>query len=322
MWGNSVIGMKKLLFKLMEYFPWMEVWAQCIYAGLDQNRRAKIKKYAKANSSSIEEKVSVSELADEIRKLGIKKGDLVMVHSSMGGLKNLSGSPADLISALLEILGDEGTLAMAAFPHYKEKDVIEIEHEKYFVYDVKHTGVSTGLLPMVFCKTQGVVRSSCPMNTIAVHGKLAEDMLQNEDKSDLVHGESSAWNYLVQQHAKVLYLGLEVIEADTIVHVVEDVMDADWPIENWYVKQNYIVKDGSKEKKVTLRVRDGFWHRYFTAHYSGRLMQNNNFVEKRNVKGIKLELVKDAGEYVEFLIQQAKKGRLLYRIPKKYWKKG
>ena len=314
--------MKKILFKLMEFFPLLEVWAQCIYAGLNQEKRAKIKKYVKTVSDSNEEKVSISELANEIKKLGIQKGDLVMVHSSMGGLKNLSGSPAELISAILEILGDEGTLAMAAFPHYKDKDVLEIENEKYLVYDVKHTGVSTGLLPMVFCKTQGVVRSSCPMNTIAVCGKLAEDMLKNEDKSDLAHGEFSAWNYLAEQHAKVLYLGLEVIEADTIVHVVEDVMDADWPIENWYVKQKYIVKDGPKEKKVTLRVRDGFWHRYFTAHYSGRLMQNNHFVEKRNVKGIKLELVKDAGEYVDFLMQQAKKRRLLYRIPKKYWKKG
>ena len=313
--------MKRILFKLMEYIPQLEVLAQCIYAKLDQGKRSKIKNYVKASADLTDEKVSIPEIVEVIKAFGVKEGDLVMVHSSMNGLKNLTGSPAALIAAILEIIGPEGTLAMAAFPNYKESDHLERDGRDYWVYDAKRTGISTGLLPMVFCKMKEVIRGKCPMNTIAACGKLAEDMLRDEGKDDLAHGNNSAWNYLVQHHAKVLYLGLEVIEADTIVHVVEDVMDSDWPIENWYVEQNYIVRDGVSEKNVTMRVRDGFWHRFFTAHYSGRLMRKNHFVEKANICGIKIELIKDVNEYVIFLMQQAKKGRILYKIPKKYWKR-
>lgn len=313
--------MKGMLLKLMEYFPLLEVWAQCVYAGLGQKQRAKIKKYVKEKGSTPKEKVSIPEIMTELKKMGIEKGDILMIHSSMDGLKSLSGSPAELLSAIMELLGEEGTLAMAAFPHYKDNDVCEVEGKKYIIYDVKRTGVSTGLLPMVFCKMRGVKRSECPMNTVAVWGKHAEEMLQNEDKSDLVHGECSAWHYLAKSHAKILYLGLKVIEADTIVHVAEDIMDEDWPIAHWYEEQNYIIKDRNREKNRTFRIRNGYWHRYFTAQYSGRLMRKHNFIESRDYKGITLEMIKDAGEYVEFLMHQAQKGKLLYRIPRKYYKR-
>ncbi len=313
--------MKKLLFKVMEYFPFIEVLAQCIYARMSENKRGCIKKYVKKSDISIKEKVSTVELMEVIRSLGIKTGDLVMIHSSIGGLGNYSGSPVELINALFELVGKEGTIAMAAFPHYKERDETEIEGEKYTIYDPKKTGVSTGLLPLVFCKMRGVTRSKIPVNSIAVWGKCAADMLKNEEITDLAHGRNSGWNYLVKHHAKILYIGLEVIEADTIVHVVEDLMDTDWPISNWYISQKFLVRDEGEEKKIDLRVRDGFWHRFFVAHYSGRLMEKNHFVKKDNIKGIKLELVEDAGVYIDYLLQQAQRGRLLYRIPKRYWKK-
>lgn len=313
--------MRKLLFRLMEFFPRLEVLAQCIYARMDEKKRGQIKKYVKRTGTSAGEKVSTVELINGIKALGIKAGDLVMIHSSMGGLGNFAGSPAELINALLDLVGEEGTVAMAAFPHYKENDKIEIEGEQYTIYDTKRTRVSTGLLPMVFCKMQGVIRSKIPMNSIAVWGKFAADMFRNEEMADLAHGKYSGWNYLVEHHAKILYIGLQVIEADTIVHVVEDLMDADWPVDNWYLSQKYLVRDGENERKVNMRVRDGYWHRYFVAHYSGRLMKKNNFVKKNSIKGIKLELVEDAGTYVDFLMQQAQRGKLLYRIPRKYWKK-
>ncbi len=321
MWRHYTIIMKKLLFKLMEYFPFIEVFAQCVYAQMDENKRGRIKKYVKETHMSAGEKVSTVELMEGIRSLGINAGDLVMIHSSMGGLGNYAGSPVELINALLDLVGEEGTVAMAAFPHYKGKDKTEIEGEEYTIYDTKRTGVSTGLLPLVFCKMQGVLRSKIPVNSIAVRGKCAVDMLKDEEKSDLVHGEYSGWNYLVEHHAKILYIGLEVIDADTIVHVVEDLMDNVWPVDNWYIRQKYLVRAEGEEKKIDLRVRDGFWHRFFVAHYSGRLMRKNHFVKKDNIKGIKLELVEDAGLYIDFLLQQAQRGRLLYRIPRRYWKK-
>lgn len=305
----------------MEYFPLLEVLAQCIYAELDSSKRTGIKKYVESEKTVSVRNISVSEIVDGIKEMGVREGDIVLIHSSMGGLKSLNGSPAELIDGIMKVLGEEGTLAMAAFPHFKEKDYIEKEGVKYILYNVKKTGVSTGLLPMVFCKMQGVRRSCCPMNSVAAWGKLADEMLQNELQNDLVHGVGSAWHYLAEHHAKVLYLGLRIIDADTIVHVVEDVMDTEWPIEDWYERNAYIIKNGQQEKEVMLRVRRGFWHRFFVAHYSGRLIRKNQFALKKDIGRIHLELVKDVGEYVDFLKNEACSGRLLYRIPRRYWKR-
>ncbi len=313
--------MKKVLYKLMRIFPWLEVLAQCVYANLDQNKRKVIKGKIQTHQVALEKNVQLEEVLQTIREFGIKKGDLVMVHSSMNGLMQLDATPMQLIEGLLELVGEEGTLAMAAFPRYKVQNDIILDGETYTKYDVKRTGISTGMLPMIFCKCKGVRRSKCPMNSIAVKGKLADEMLRTEMDTDLVHGRKSAWGYLKEHHAKILYLGLPITDADTIVHAAEDFLDEEWPIADWYEKSNYIIVNGNEEERVTFRVRKGFWHRFFTAQYSGKILDKNDFVQRRNIRGVEVELLNDADLYVEYLINQAKKGKMLYRIPKRYWKK-
>src|SRR5690554_1270052 len=54
---------------------------------------------------------------------GVKKGSLVVVHSSYGNLKPLSLSPSEINDELIKLVGDSGTLAMPVIRAFKEDDL-------------------------------------------------------------------------------------------------------------------------------------------------------------------------------------------------------
>ena len=50
----------------------------------------------------------------ELEELGVGKGDIVLVHSRMSSLGWIVGGPQAVILALLETVGEEGTIVMPA----------------------------------------------------------------------------------------------------------------------------------------------------------------------------------------------------------------
>lgn len=313
--------MRLLLFKLMEMFPITEVWARKLYKLLNKHRKS-MKRLANGRNIVVDKKPHLfADIINAVKSLGVEKGDILIVHSSMDRLKAVDAVPNQYIDALLELVGQEGTLVFPAFPHFRDQDKYKNGPEELYIYNPKKTPSWTGLLPNVFCRYSGVIRSECPFNPLAALGKHAQEMFSGELLDDLAHGKASAWAYCVDKRAKILYLGLNVTDADTIVHVAEDVMDEEWPIHDWYEKKSFLVKRSTGDQVITIRCRRAFWHQYFTAQYSGRIIRKNGFIKERTVEGIPVGLIGDSKEFVSFLIEQARHRKLFYQIPNKYWKK-
>ncbi len=55
------------------------------------------------------------EVSDQLRKLGVEKGGVLLVHSSFRAARPIEGGPAGLIDALRDALGPEGTLVMPSW---------------------------------------------------------------------------------------------------------------------------------------------------------------------------------------------------------------
>ena len=51
----------------------------------------------------------------KFKELGIKEGDVILVHSSFNSLGNISNDPDEVINALLTVLGKNGTLIVPTF---------------------------------------------------------------------------------------------------------------------------------------------------------------------------------------------------------------
>lgn len=61
-----------------------------------------------------ETKVAVTrrDIVDALRRLGVSRGDVVLVHSSLKSLGYVEGGADTVIQAFLEAVGEEGTLVM------------------------------------------------------------------------------------------------------------------------------------------------------------------------------------------------------------------
>ncbi len=53
-----------------------------------------------------------SEITDALKNVGLGSGDLVMVHTSLGKIGYVCGGAQTVIEALIEIVGQNGTIVM------------------------------------------------------------------------------------------------------------------------------------------------------------------------------------------------------------------
>ncbi len=59
--------------------------------------------------------LSRAELADQLRRLGVEEGGVLLVHTSFRAVRPVEGGPVGLIDALGDALGPEGTLVMPSW---------------------------------------------------------------------------------------------------------------------------------------------------------------------------------------------------------------
>jgi aminoglycoside N3'-acetyltransferase len=57
-----------------------------------------------------------SKIEDGLRQLGLTRGDAVEVHSSLSNFGWVEGGAATVVDALMNIVGNEGSLVMSAYP--------------------------------------------------------------------------------------------------------------------------------------------------------------------------------------------------------------
>lgn len=56
--------------------------------------------------------ITRSRLVEDLKKLGVSSGDVIMLHASVKSVGWIVGGPDRVIQALLDVLGEEGTLMM------------------------------------------------------------------------------------------------------------------------------------------------------------------------------------------------------------------
>jgi len=141
--------------------------------------------------------ISIDEFAWRIEKLGIKKGDTLIVHSAWRECYSLKANPYEVIDRLIKIIGNSGTLLMPCYGHDKT----------YF--DVNNTKSYAGALSEVFRNYPGVVRSEFPDSAMCGYGVSAENILSTHENSKYAFDNYSPYYRAMQEFdAKVLLLGM------------------------------------------------------------------------------------------------------------------
>lgn len=185
---------------------------------------------------------------EQLKALGITKGDVLLVHSSMKALKT-KRTPEEVIRDIQEVLTPEGTLMIPTLTY----DNVNSESP---VFDVIHTEPCMGLVPTRFLKMDGVVRSMHPTSSIAVWGANAKEFAQAHILDETPVGSHSPIMQLPRLQGKILFIG-KLLHKCTFMHGVEEVVGAPYCLNK--ETTHYILKDENGE---TIE-RDLYAHNFY-----------------------------------------------------------
>lgn len=260
-----------------------------------------------------------------IEGLGIKNGDILIVHSSMDGLRKMDVGKEEAVGFLRDLVGPDGTLVMPAYPAFKKKPVrvsFDEEIEEARKYNPDKTIAWTGILPNYLCTLEGARRSLFPIDTLAAIGRDADAMMEGNLNGRISHGKLTAWDYCYQRHARVLYFGIGPAYCISELHVYEDMNPEEWPIKGWYKSQKFFITNGNETTEFTCRARKIFWDQYMTTNYGIARLIKNGLMRFDNVEDTPIGFLPDLYAMTDFVGESVKKkGDLLFwKIPRKYWK--
>jgi len=150
-----------------------------------------------------------------LMRLGLKKGDMVGVHSSLSSFGHVEGGADTVIEALLETVGERGSVVMSTHSANLSEDKRTSEMIalgiswlfKILPYDPDKTRVTTGIIPETFRKEKGVVRGLHPSLSIAASGPKAEIL-------------SEGWHRLLELDGFILLIGVG-LDRCTAMHLAE-----------------------------------------------------------------------------------------------------
>ena len=133
-------------------------------------------------------KFSPDDVTKAMMRAGMKRGSVVMIQSSWGEFYNCTGTPQELIEAILQTIGPEGTLCMAAMP--------VALHGKPF--DVVNTPTRAGWLAECFRRYPGVKRSINVRHSVCAIGPQADYLLGEHHLGETAWDEKSPYYKLSQ----------------------------------------------------------------------------------------------------------------------------
>lgn len=154
-------------------------------------------------------------LRQDLQRLGIRAGDMVMVHAAMSTVGPLLNGPDALIGALLDAVGADGTLIAYTDWDGAYDSLLDAKgrvppewrpHVPAFDPATSRAARDNGILAEFIRTTPGAYRSDNPGASVAAIGARAA-WLTADHPLDYGYGEGSPLAKLVQAGGKVLMVG-------------------------------------------------------------------------------------------------------------------
>jgi aminoglycoside 3-N-acetyltransferase len=177
-------------------------------------------------------------IAAELRGLGLKAGDRVVVHSSLRAVGRAAGGPEAVVDAFLDVLGPGGTLMVPTFTYTTTRFQPALEPAR------------TGALAEAVRRRDDAVRSLHPTHSVAVLGPEAQALCAGHENLAATD-RGTPLDRLADAGGLVLLLGVGHI-ANTTVHVGEFRAGMSYlvlmPRSDWPRAHQIIGADGSERR--------------------------------------------------------------------------
>jgi len=181
-----------------------------------------------AQSASV---VTVRSLVDDLRKLGLQRGQTILVHSSLRSLGWVCGGAQAVVQALLQAVGTEGTIMVPTnSSHLSDPKTWEcppvpqewwqIIRDTMPAYDVNLTPTrDMGAIVDAFRHVPGALRSDHPQVSFSAVGPKAAQLTADHSLTAFL-GEGSPLSKLCGLDGWVLLLGVDH-DRNTSLHLAE-----------------------------------------------------------------------------------------------------
>lgn len=198
---------------------------------------------------------TIQSLAGQMNSLGVRKGQTLVVHSSLRALGWTCGGVQAVIMGLLEAVGSEGTITMPAHsgdysdPGFWENPPVPVAWQEYIreTMPVWRADLSptrgVGTIPEVFRSMSGVRRSEHPQVSFSAFGPQAV-FITGGHRLDSDLGEGSPLARLYELDAGILMLGTGY-DTCTSLHLAEH--RASWPGKRTLRQGAPILQDGKRQ---------------------------------------------------------------------------
>jgi aminoglycoside 3-N-acetyltransferase len=249
--------------------------------------------------------LTFNDLVIGFKDLGLEPGDTLLVHSSYKSFGGVEGGPQTVIDALLDVLGDTGTLIMPTF---------NFDFCKGEPWDIRTTASHMGAITNMVREYPQARRVFHPIYSFAILGKFADYLTGERYKSSF--GANSVFGKLRELDGKIMIIGLSYTNSMTFFHHIEEMEGVDYR----YMKPfTGLVTDqdgNTYEDTFTMLVRDLDKGVITEVNPMGALMEEAGIVSIRDIGESRVKLMK-ASEVYKFTARQMKRDpMLLYKLSK------
>ncbi len=154
-------------------------------------------------------RVTKNRIKKDLRNLGLKEGDWVLMHSSLKSLGYVKGGADTVIDAAMEVIGESGLLMVPTFTFTNFTPFFNPENTP------SQMGLITGTLRL----REESVRSCHPRHSVGVLGEKTKEVVSGHLQAGSV-GKGSPIDKLAKQGGYVLLLGVEHT-VNTTIHTAE-----------------------------------------------------------------------------------------------------
>lgn len=247
--------------------------------------------------------LTFDDLTRGLSGLGLEPGDHVLVHSAYKSLGPVEGGPQTVIDALLDVLGESGTLIAPTF------NFAFCGGEPF---DARSTPSKMGVLTELVRQDPRARRVEHPIYSFAVIGAKADEAAAIDDPSS--YGPGSIFGKLREWNGKIMIIGLSYNDSMTFFHHVEELEGCDYRYMKEFNGQVTGADGETREQTASMFVRNLDKGVITAVDPMGELLADQGIVKSAKIGDATVRLM-NARETYESTARELEKGSaLLYRI--------
>ncbi|MFK0525262.1 AAC(3) family N-acetyltransferase [Paenibacillus illinoisensis] len=193
-------------------------------------------------------------LLDQLQQLGIDGRGTLLVHSSMKSMGEVEGGADTVLDAFTDYMKD----GLLVLPTHTWSTI----NASNPMFHVESSPCCVGILPELFRKRPGVVRSWHPTHSVAAIGTDAVAFTKDDHLYDTPCARGSAWGKLLDRKATILLVGVD-LKRNTFIHGVEEWVDIPGRLTDEHEQLYTVLPDGTEISVPSRRHCGLSWSEHF-----------------------------------------------------------